>query len=133
MKVRRMFCFLFLALGFASISMRGYPAAEAEQKAMEKSTFLVIYRPGPAWPEGKKIADLPLKEHFQYLIGLFANNSMKFAGPLMDDSGGAVVLEVESEAEAKAIVAEDPAVKSGIFSYQIHPWRLVPWHRYVPD
>jgi YCII-related domain len=52
---------------------------------------------------------------------------MKLAGPLTDNAGGAVLLEVSDEAEAKAIVANDPAVKSEIFVYEMHPWKLQPW------
>ena len=56
---------------------------------------------------------------------------MRLAGPLTDNAGGAVLLEVSDEAEAKAIVANDPAVKSGIFVYEIHPWKLQPWEEFA--
>jgi hypothetical protein len=52
---------------------------------------------------------------------------MRLGGPLTDNAGGAVLLEVSDEAEAKAIVANDPAIKSGIFIYEMHPWKLQPW------
>ena len=65
------------------------------------------------------------------MLSLFVNGSMKLAGPLTDDTGGAVVLEVADESEAKAIVAADPAVKSGVFVHEIHPWGLVAWEQYV--
>jgi uncharacterized protein YciI len=97
----------------------------------EKATFLVIYRPGPAWLQGKPASEQPLKEHGKYMLSLFEKGSLKFAGPFTDDKGGAVVLEVASEAEAQALVAEDPAVKSGVFLHEIHPWQLVPWEKYV--
>src|SRR4029453_17589295 len=35
------------------------------------------------------------------------------------------------ETEAKAIVANDPAVKSGIFVYEMHPWKLQPWDEFA--
>ena len=56
---------------------------------------------------------------------------MKFAGPFTDDAGGALVLEVAGEDEARTLVAEDPAVKSGVFIREIHPWALVQWEKYV--
>jgi hypothetical protein len=40
------------------------------------------------------------------------------------------LLDVADESKAKAIVAEDPAVKSGIFIYELHPWELKPWDEY---
>jgi hypothetical protein len=39
-------------------------------------------------------------------------------------------LEVAGEPEAKAIVMEDPAVKSGIFVYELHPGELKPRDKY---
>ena len=36
-----------------------------------------------------------------------------------------------NEAEAKAIVANDPAVKSGVFVYEMHPWKLQPWEEFA--
>jgi hypothetical protein len=49
---------------------------------------------------------------------------MKLAGPFVDDAGGAVLLAVADESEAKVIVAEHPAVKSGIFVHEMHPWEI---------
>jgi hypothetical protein len=40
-------------------------------------------------------------------------------------------LEVTDESQAKAIVAEDPAVKSGIFIGEMHPWKLKAWDNYA--
>jgi uncharacterized protein YciI len=107
-----------------------YPiTAQENQEKAAKSTFLVIYRPGPSWVQGKKLSEQPLKEHGQYMMSLYAKGSMKFAGPFNDDAGGALVLEVTGEAEARAIVAEDPAVKSGVFLHEIHPWTFVQWDK----
>src|SRR5262245_24104211 len=68
--------------------------AETEPTESAKITFLLIYRPGPAWPEGKKVSELPLKEHGNYMLSLYKKGAMKLAGPLTDNAGGAVVLEV---------------------------------------
>jgi uncharacterized protein YciI len=103
---------------------------DAHQLAVVNRTFLVIYRPGPAWLPGKPVTEQPLKEHGKYMLTLYISGSMKLAGPLTDNAGGAVLLDVADESEAKAIVAEDPAVKSGIFVYELHPWELKPWDQY---
>jgi uncharacterized protein YciI len=71
--------------------------------------------------------DQPLIEHGKYMLSLYIKGYMKLAGPLTDNAGGAVLLEVSDEEEAKATVANDPAVKSRIFLYEMHPWKLVPW------
>ncbi len=62
---------------------------------------------------------------------LYIKGSMKLAGPLTDNAGGAVVLEVSDEAAAKALAANDAAVESGIFVYEMHPWKLQPWAQWA--
>src|SRR5204863_6079601 len=112
-------------------SAQSLTATDEKQQIAPKITFLIIYRPGPAWLPGKSVSEQPLKEHGRYMLGLYVKGSMKLAGPLTDNAGGAVVLEVAGEPEAKAIVMEDPAVKSGIFVYELHPWELKPWDKYA--
>ena len=118
---------LFLVLGFALMYRPAKDLAETPEEAAPKATYLVVYRPGPAWLTGKSVMDQPLIEHGKYMLSLYIKGSMKLAGPLTDNAGGAVLLEVSDEADAKAIVANDPAVKSGIFLYEMHPWKLQPW------
>ena len=96
-----------------------------------ETTYLVLYRPGPAWLTGKSVMEQPLKEHGKYMLSLYIKGSMQLAGPLTDNAGGAVLLEVANEAEAKMIVMNDPAVKSGVFVYEMHPWKLQPWEEFA--
>ncbi len=41
------------------------------------------------------------------------------------------MLEVDTEGEAKAIVAGDPAVSGQVFVAELHPWQLVDWQQYT--
>jgi uncharacterized protein YciI len=122
-----------IALSFALISYlsRSSVAIEEPQQGPAKKTYLVIYRPGPAWLKGKSIFEQPLKEHGKYMLSLYIRGSMRLAGPLTDNAGGAVLLVVNEESEAKAIVAQDPAIKSGIFVSEMHPWKLQPWDEFA--
>ena len=104
-------------------------AQDAAPKA--KTTWLVVYRPGPSWVAGKPLAEQPLKEHGRYMIELYGKGTLKFAGPFLDDSGGAMVMEADTEADAKALVAADPAVKGGVMLADLRPWRLVDWEPYL--
>ena len=106
-------------------------AAGTVNPQASKATYLVLYRPGRAWLPGKSVMEQPLKEHGKYMLSLYVKGSMKLAGPLTDNAGGAVLLEVSNEAEAEAIVANDPAVKSGVFVYEMHPWKLQPWDEFA--
>lgn len=120
-----------LALVVASAMLPQAGAGAAETVAAEKTTYLLIYRPGPAWPQGKLVSELPLREHGSYMLSLYSKGLMKMAGPLTDNAGGAVVLEVSDEAEAREIVANDPAIKSRIFIHELHPWAPVQWEKYL--
>ena len=123
--------FMLLSITLMSYSSLSIAATDEPQPEKAKETYLVIYRPGPAWLEGKSVFEQPLKKHGKYMLNLYIKGSMKLAGPLTDNAGGAVLLVVGQESEAKAIVAEDPAVKSGIFLYEIHPWKLQPWDEFA--
>jgi len=122
---------LVFGLAVLLYSAQSLTATDEKQQIKPKITFLVIYRPGPAWLPGKSVSEQPLKEHGRYMLGLYVKGSMKLAGPLTDNAGGAVVLEVAGESEAKAIVAADPAAKSGVFLCEMHPWELKPWGKYA--
>src|SRR6266567_5026437 len=118
---------LVFGLAVLLYSAQSLTATDEKQQIKPKITFLVIYRPGPAWLPGKSVSEQPLKEHGKYMLGLYIKGSMNLAGPLTDNAGGAVLLDVSDEAEARTIVANDPAVRSGIFVYELHPWKLQPW------
>jgi uncharacterized protein YciI len=124
---------LFLVLSLAPMycPAQSVPETVHPQQTATKATYLVVYRPGPAWLTGKSVMEQPLKEHGKYMLSLYIKGSMRLAGPLTDNAGGAVLLEVSDDAEAKAIVANDPAVKSGIFVYEMHPWKLQPWEEFA--
>jgi uncharacterized protein len=122
-----------LTCGFLALFwlVQAAPATDEAPRGTVKTTFLVLYRPGPAWLPGKPVAEQPTKEHGRYLLSLFAKGTLKSAGPFMDDGGGAAIFEAESETALRALVAEDPGVKSGLFQPEIHPWSLVDWAQYL--
>jgi uncharacterized protein YciI len=120
-------CLLGMTFALICSSSRSIAADNEPQQEQTNVTYLVIYRPGSAWLVGKSV----FEEHGKYMLSLYIKGSMKLAGPLTDDAGGAVLLAVADESEAKAIVAADPAVKSGIFVYEMHPWKLQPWDEFA--
>ena len=123
---------LLLLISVAPILCLAQNVTETVTPQIEsKATYLVIYRPGPAWVKGKSVMEQPLKDHGKYMLSLYIKGSMKLAGPLTDNAGGAVLLDVSNQAEAQTIVANDPAVQSGIFVYEMHPWKLQPWDEFA--
>jgi uncharacterized protein YciI len=68
--------------------------------------------------------------HVAYLNELNAGGRLKFAGPFLDESGkpcgSLVAVEAADLAEARAMAANDPFAKAGLFeTVQIQPWNWV--------
>lgn len=126
----------FIRMSLAAAGMAAAAGAGAAEDSVTdspskpapaRSAYLVIYRPGPSWQRGALIRELPLRDHGRYMLELYRQGALRFAGPFADDSGGAVMLEVENDAAARALVEADPAVTSRIFRFQLHRWTLAPW------
>lgn len=93
--------------------------------------FLYRYVPGPrpelgesadAWTE----ADWEVYErHRAHLEEGASNGTVIVAGRSQDWVGPAIViLEVESEAEARAFMEADPFVSERLFGAELHPFRV---------
>jgi uncharacterized protein len=67
--------------------------------------------------------------HLAWLKGL--GPKIKIAGPFLDSSqsimnGSLLIIEAENEAVARALAAEDPYARAGVFQrVEIKPWRWV--------
>lgn len=66
-------------------------------------------------------------DHVAFLEGLNADGKLAFAGPFLgpDDkpNGSLVVIEAETEDEARELAAADPYAKAGLFaSVEIRRW-----------
>lgn len=104
------------------------PAAALKEVTAAQNTYLVLYRRGPAWVEGKRMRDQPgLREHFEYYLDVHREGRLICGGGFPDESGGAAVFTADSDEAAQALVTSDPAVRSGAFGYELKRWRLNPW------
>ena len=65
-----------------------------------------------------------MREHFGYLKQLLADGKLILAGPSLGPVFGLAVFEAGDEAEARRIMAGDPAVSSGVQSAELSPFRV---------
>ena len=68
-----------------------------------------------------------LQAHVAYWLNLTAEGTSILFGPVMDarEPYGLGIIEVDDEAAAHAVMAEDPTTKSGLpFSFEITPMRI---------
>jgi uncharacterized protein YciI len=99
-----------------------------KQFAMRTYTLVLLKR-GPAWtldetPESKKI----FEGHMANIRAMGKAGKLVLAGPFDAPAGdktayaGLFVLDVKSDDEARALLANDPAVQSGRFVPELRPW-----------
>jgi uncharacterized protein YciI len=89
------------------------------------SEWLCIIRPPRAtFMEDASPAELDvMSEHFAYLKGLLQEGMLILAGPSLDPPFGVIVLEAETEDEARRLVEADPSVAAGLQTPELHPFR----------
>lgn len=93
---------------------------------MQFSYFLRPFR--PTFPDDMTDAEaITVDRHLDYLDGLRLAGKVLMAGRCLDVPFGIVILSVEAEAEAATIAAQDPAVKEGIMTADLHPFRVALW------
>ena len=108
----------------------------ADQRGM-KTYLLVILKTGPKDKEinDKKQRDELFKGHFSNMSEMAKAGKLKLAGPFATKNElgyrGIFLLDVKDEEEAKALLQNDPTIKTGIFDVEILPWfgsAAIPMH-----
>ena len=97
-----------------------------EVAGYEMTTYQVGFlRKGPAFTPGETPELKKLQEaHLAHIQAMAASGKLLVAGPFTDggDLRGMFVFRVDTLEEAKALAAEDPAVKAGRLVLEWHPW-----------
>ncbi|MBS0275280.1 MAG: hypothetical protein JSR55_13045 [Proteobacteria bacterium] len=109
---------LVIALGFLTASL----PASAQDAANPQSFFVLVYSQGPSWKPGTPMAKQRLGKHLAYMLSLRDTHKLFLAGPLKDANGGLILLRAKSIDDAKAIMAHDPAIMTGVFVGNAHAW-----------
>lgn len=90
----------------------------------KQSFFAQLFGHRPDWPENMTPDEEKIMgEHFAYMLDLADKKKVLLAGPCFNPVFGISVMEVESEADALAILQNDPSVKGGLMSYNLQPMR----------
>ena len=70
------------------------------------------------------MADAVLMAHRAYLADLKQKDIAQFYGGFKDASGGAILYEASTEAEAQELVTNDPLYKAGTSEFVIKEWMI---------
>lgn len=122
---RRTALALTLALALAGAFILAAPAGANDAPGAATAgdrLFIFVYRPGPAWEDGKPLAEQGLRPHGLYMKSLFDEGRIFAAGPFTDRDGGLVILRAADMGAARAVYDADPAVESGKFVGEIMAW-----------
>ena len=90
--------------------------------------WLLLLREGPVRDQDDETAERIQRAHLAHLFALEAVGRLRLFGPVLDagDLRGIGVVTVPTRAEAEALVADDPAVRSGRLLLEIRPWFTLP-------
>jgi uncharacterized protein YciI len=89
---------------------------------------LALIGPGPAWTDGRPVFDQDprvLGEHLGHMRHLFDTGALLLGGPAYDGRSGIALLDTSTFAQATALIEADPAVRAGLFRFDIQ--RLTPY------
>src|SRR5579883_709209 len=89
----------------AALAVAGWLSAQSQSPAKQ---YLVLLKHGPAWAEGKPVAEQALGNHGRYLLEQMTKGALLLAGPFLDDSGGLILYRGKDEAEVRTIAEHDP-------------------------
>ncbi|UCD00688.1 MAG: hypothetical protein JSV23_07290 [Promethearchaeota archaeon] len=84
----------------------------------KKNNFFAVIRPyrNDFITNPKEQEDKIMSDHFHYLESLLKQKQLFLAGPTLipEDPFGIIILEVETEEQAKELLEKDPSIKAGI-------------------
>ena len=65
-----------------------------------------------------------IEDHFEYLKKAPTEGKLILAGRCVDGEFGIVIFCAESEMQADEFMENDPAVKKGVMTAELHPFRI---------
>lgn len=98
--------------------------ATAQTRATAAELFLFQYSPGPAWRTGVPMRQQGLGPHAAYMQQLQDEGRLFAGGGYASDDGGMAIVVAADLDEARAILAADPAITSGIFVAELRHWQV---------
>ncbi|CDO02973.1 YciI-like protein [Oceanobacillus picturae] len=85
--------------------------------------YLILLTPSKKWRDGVALHNQPvMPEHAVYVQTEYNKGNIVLAGPFGGSTGGAIVIDAETEEDVITFADYDPTVKNGIFSYEIKQW-----------
>ncbi|HEX5590675.1 MAG TPA: YciI family protein [Candidatus Limnocylindrales bacterium] len=102
--------------------------------ARQRWFWLLLLKRGPIRNQSRAEVDEIQAGHLRHLFTLRARGQLVLFGPVADAGSlrGIGVLTVATRADGEALMADDPAVRSGRIRAEVRPWFTMPGER-LPD
>jgi uncharacterized protein len=120
-----------ITMSLVALFICGAVIAQEPQKKAAKKQFVYVLKLTPRLLDEKNWTQqesLIVGRHFRRLQQLLKEGKVILAGKTMNDTDpsqfGVVILEVDSEEEARKIMEEDEAVKEKLMTAQLFPFRV---------
>jgi uncharacterized protein YciI len=92
---------------------------------VSEQTYIYLIRPRPGFVEDMTATEEEtMDRHFAYLQCLRDDGRLVLAGPCLDGAFGVVILRAPSDEDARSLMANDPAVNSGIMRTNLHRFKI---------
>ena len=96
----------------------------------EKQHFLFMIHPvrGQAFFDDMQPEEVAaMSAHFAYLKQALADGILLLAGPMLDQTFGVGLIQVDSEEQAREFMRNDPSVKANVQRPELNPMKLSLW------
>ena len=110
-------CFLMHLPGAISF------AQEINRPEMKTYTFVMLTKGHNRTQSEEEVKQIQAG-HMAHLGMMAEQHGLNIAGPFLDDGlwRGILIFNSADTVKIKSLVEQDPAVRSGRLSYEIHPW-----------
>nr|WP_316641952.1 YciI family protein [uncultured Roseateles sp.] len=89
--------------------------------------YVVMHHPGPRWQAGVPLFEQQgLQAHVEHYRQLLAQGKLALGGPFLDAAAGGMMVPTAGldEAEIRAFAEADPAVVSGLLTFELRQWMV---------
>jgi len=112
-----------VAVSLAAAILGCANARQTDTEQAPLQLFVFQYSRGPAWRDGVPMRQQGLAPHGAYMQQLQDEGRLYAGGGYASDDGGMAIVTAANIEEARAILAADPAITSGIFVAELREWR----------
>ena len=113
---------VLLVIALGAVCTFAQTPTPQQKTAPAKQYFIAIFSRGPAWDDAKPANEqIGFKEHSDNLRRLRTDKKISIGGRYADK--GMVIVEAQSEAEAKSFFASDVMLEKKTFTMELNQFR----------